>query len=88
MKECTIIGYGKYTEKEEKKEMLRVIIGIDSISEKYKGIMVAPVHLEYNEKLERNLDMAIKTGEIVNYTTTDNIISGKTKVSSLIFKEN
>lgn len=87
MKQCTIIGYGKYTEKEENKEMLRIIIGIDSISDKYKGTMVVPVHLEYNEELERNLNIAIKSGEMVEYTTTDNIVSGKTKVNSLIFQE-
>lgn len=86
MKECTIIGFGRYTEKEENKEMLRIIIGVESISEKYIGTMIVPVHLEYNSELEENLKNSIETGEIVRYTTTDNIVTGKTRVNKLIFQ--
>ena len=86
MKECTIIGYGKYKKKETQEEMLRIIIGVDSISENYVGIMVVAVHMDYNKDLEEDLNNAIKTGEMVKYTTTDNIVSGTTKVNKFIFQ--
>ena len=86
MKQCTIIGFGKYKNKETHEEMLRIIIGVESISENYTGTMVVAVHMEYNKKLEEDLKNAIETGEIVEYTTTDNIVSGKTKVNKLIFQ--
>ncbi len=86
MKQCTIIGYGKYKKKETQEEMLRIIIGVDSISENYVGTMVVAVHMDYNKDLEEDLKKAIETGEIVEYTTTDNIVSGTTKVNKLIFQ--
>lgn len=86
MKQCTIIGFGKYEDKESKDEMLRIIIGVSSTSEKYTGTMVVPVHLVYEKNLEENLKNAIETGEIVEYTTTDNIVTGKTRVNKLIFQ--
>ena len=86
MKQCTIIGYGKYKKKETQEEMLRIIIGVDSISENYVGTMVVAVHMDYNKNLEEDLKKAIETGEIVEYTTTDNIVSGTTKVNKLIFQ--
>ena len=66
--------------------MLRIIIGVDSISENYVGTMVVAVHMDYNKDLEEDLKKAIETGEIVEYTTTDNIVSGTTKVNKLIFQ--
>ena len=86
MKQCTIIGYGKYKKKETQEEMLRIIIGVDSISENYVGTMVVAVHMDYNKDLEEDLKKAIETGEMVEYTTTDNIVSGTTKVNKLIFQ--
>lgn len=87
-KECIIIGYGKYSEKDTGEIMLRILIGINSQSESYYGIQVAPpVYLPFNEVLEDNLKNAIDDREIKTYyTTTDNIISGKTKVNNIIFE--
>lgn len=85
-KECTIIGFGKYKSKETNEEMLRIIIGIDSISENYTGTMVVAVHLDYSSELEEQLNNAYETGEIVRYTTTDNIVTGKTRINKLIFQ--
>lgn len=84
-KECTIIGFGKYKEKEEQKDMLRIIIGVESTSENYTGLMIVAVHLDYTRELENNLKDAIKSGEMIKYTTTDNIVSGKTRVNNFIF---
>ena len=66
--------------------MLRIIIGVNSTSENYTGTMVVPVHLDYSKSLEDDLKNAIDTGIIVKYTTTDNIVSGKTRVNKLIFE--
>ena len=48
--------------------------------------MVVAVHMDYNKDLEEDLKKAIETGEMVEYTTTDNIVSGTTKVNKLIFQ--
>ncbi len=85
-KECTIIGFGKYKSKETNEEMLRIIIGIDSISENYTGTMVVAVHLDYSGELEEQLKNAYELGEIVQYTTTDNIVTGKTRINKFIFQ--
>ena len=85
-KECIIIGFGKYKSKETNEEMLRIIIGVDSISENYFGTMVVAVHMDYDKNLEKNLNNAIETGEIVEYTTTDNIVTGKTRIDKFIFQ--
>lgn len=87
-KECIILGYGTYAEKETGEMMLRILIGIKSNSENYKGIMVAPpVYLKYDDILIDKLSEAIEDKSIKTYyTTTDNIITGKTKVNDIIFE--
>lgn len=87
MKNCKIIGYGKITTKEDNKEMLRIIIGVDSISENYYGTMVTTVFLDYDKELESNLKYAIDNNSKCEYETTDNILTGKTKVSKIIVKK-
>lgn len=84
MKKCKIIGFGKVITKEDNKEILRIIMGIDSISENYYGTMVTTVFLDYDNKLEKDLIFAIDNEIECEYTTTDNIISGKTKVSKIV----
>ena len=84
MKNCQILGYGKYTEKETNNEMIRIVVGIDSTSENYTGTMVTTAFLEYSKDLEDELNYAIKTGAAASYQTTDNIITGKTKINKII----
>lgn len=83
MKKCKIIGYGKFEEKETKEEMLRIVIGIPSISDKYIGTMTTTVFLEYSKQLEEELKEAIEKNLEVYYQTSDNIITGKTKITKL-----
>ena len=83
MKKCKIIGYGKFEEKETKEEMLRIAIGIPSISDKYIGTMTTTVFLEYSKQLEEELKEAIDKNLEVYYQTSDNIITGKTKITKL-----
>lgn len=87
-KECIILGFGDYENKETGEKLLRILIGVDSISDKYKGIMVAPaVFLNYDEELKDKLTEYIEDkGENLKayYKTTDNILTGKTKVSDII----
>lgn len=87
-KECIVLGFGDFENKETGEKMLRILLGIRSTNEKYKGIMVAPpVFLNYDEKLKNNLELYIEdNGENLEafYTTTDNILTGKTKVSNII----
>ena len=89
-KECKVLGFGKCVIKDTGEAMLRILIGVQSNNENYTGLMVAPpVFLSYNENLERDLSMAIRNENIQTYyTTTDNIISGKTKVSSIFVENN
>ena len=89
-KECRVFGYGKYPDKETGEMMLRVLIGIKSENEKYYGMMIAPaIFLKYDEQLEESLKYAIDNKNLTRtyYTTTDNIITGKTKVDA-IYVEN
>ena len=84
---CKIIGFAKVITKEDNKEMLRIIIGVDSISENYYGTMVTTVFLDYDRELEKDLIFAVDNNIDCEYTTTDNIWSGKTKVNKIIVKK-
>ena len=85
MKECRILGYKPYDEKDEKK-MLRIIITINSIENSdYIGRIPVPVYLEYNEDLVYMLSDSINNEKTIKYETEENILTGKTKVSKLIF---
>lgn len=90
MKECKILGYRPYDEKNELKQltgkkMLRIIITIDSPedSESYGRIPV-PVYLDYNEEFEKDLKLAIDDDLPVKYTTEENILTGKTRVKNIL----
>lgn len=83
MKECKILGYGKFNEKETNNEMLRIVLGIDSNNENYKGTMVTTAFLDYSKDLEDELNYAIDNNKMASYETTDNIITGKTKISKI-----
>ena len=83
MKKCKIIGYGKFEDKETKEEMLRIVIGIPSNNDKYIGTMTTTVFLEYSEQLEHELNEALNLDSVVYYQTSDNIITGKTKITKL-----
>ncbi len=91
MKECKILGYRPYDEKNELKQltgkkMLRIIITIESEenSESYGRIPV-PVYLDYNEEFEKDLKLAIDDDLVVKYTTEENILTGKTRVKNILF---
>ena len=91
MKECEILGYGTFADKETGEALLRILIGIKSKSDKYVGTMVAPpVFLSYDESLEYDLKKYInkKDNFKAYYESTDNIITGKTKVSKIVIEEN
>lgn len=90
MKECKILGYRPYDEKDEEKKltgkkMLRIIITIESPedSETYGRIPV-PVYLNYNEEFEKDLKNAIDDNLTVKYQTEENILTGKTRVKNII----
>ena len=91
MKECKIIGFKPYDEKDENKKltgkkMLRIIITIDSTNnDDYVGRIPVPVYLEYNENLVYKLSETIKEDKTITYKTEENILTGKTRVSELVF---
>ena len=89
-KECKVLGFGKYPDKESGEMMIRVLISINSDHENYYGEMIPPaVFLKYDEELEKNLKFAIdnRDNAKVYYTTTDNIITGKTKVNAIFIEQ-
>ena len=88
MKECEIFGYGKFKDKDTQEEMLRIVIGIDSRNDNYVGTMITTAFLPYDKDLEDDLDYAIKNNKKASYETTDNIITGKTKVSKITVNRN
>lgn len=88
MKECEIFGFGKFNDKETNEEMLRILIGVESNNEKYTGIMATTIFLPYDKNLEDDLEYARKNKKKASYETTDNIITGKTKVSKIIVNRN
>lgn len=88
MKTCTVIGYNDYIQKETNEKFLRILVGIDPKSDKFKGLSVILVYLPYTEELKQDLDLSIDNGLMCEYTTTDNILTGKTKISTLKVIEN
>lgn len=91
MKSCKVLGYKAYDEKDENKKltgkkMLRIIITIDSDeNDDYIGKIPVPVYLEYEEDLCSDLSNCINSNKTIKYETKENILTGKTKVSKLIF---
>ena len=55
MKNCKILGFGSYTDKETQEQKLRIVIAYDSKNEKYYGLSVAAAFLDYDSLLERQL---------------------------------
>lgn len=88
MKQCEIIGFGKFNDKETNEETFRILVGIDSTNEKYTGLMATTIFLPYNKDLEEDLKYAVKNKIKASYETTDNIISGKTKVTKITVNHN
>lgn len=88
MKECKILGYGTYTDKETHEEKLRVVLGVESLKDNYYGIQPAVAFLEKDDILIMELSNYIKNPSSYQayYETTDNIVTGKTKVSKIIIK--
>ena len=75
MKECYIIGYKPCQNKETKENLLRIIIEIKSQDEKLIG----------NNAIICFLNEAIENNTKVYYETTDNIETGKTKITKFHF---
>lgn len=85
-KKCKILGFGKFTDKETGELMIRILISVPSNREKYVGRMVPPaLFFNYEDELKENLIYAIKNDLECEYTTTDDIVTGKTKVNQIIF---
>ena len=85
MKECYIIGYKPCQNKETKEDLLRIIVEIKSKDEKLVGNNVIVCFLEDNEELRNFLNEAIENNTKVYYETTDNIETGKTKITKFHF---
>ncbi len=90
-KNCKVLGYKAYDEKDNEKKltgkkMLRVIITIESNEENgYIGRIPVAVYFEYDQNLCIQLSKVINSEETIKYETSENILTGKTKVSKLIF---
>lgn len=82
-KECKILGYHEVTIKETGEVMYRICISLKSKKDKYVGNESLYVFLPINDELKETLNYAIENECIAHYTTTDNIITGKTKVSNI-----
>ena len=84
-KECKILGFQECTVKDTGELMLRICISIKSNRENYYGDESTFIFLPLSEELKNKLKMAIDDEDTqAYYTTTDNIISGKTKVNNII----
>lgn len=88
-KVCKVLGYKVYDEKDENQKltgnkMFRIIITIDPKIDNFYGETPVAVFLPYNEEFEKDLKKAINNDEKCYYKTTDNIVTGKTKVTSII----
>lgn len=85
-KKCKIIGYGKYTDKENGQLMLRILVCIDSNKDNYYGKMIPPaLFFECNDDLDNHLKKAIDNEDYVYYESTDDIITNSSKICKLIF---
>jgi|GEM_PF-6873336 hypothetical protein len=85
MKECYIIGYKPCQNKETKENLLRIIIEIKSQDEKLIGNNAIICFLNDTEELRNFLNEAIENNTKVYYETTDNIETGKTKITKFHF---
>lgn len=86
-KECKILGFQECTVKDTGELMLRICMSVKSNRDNYYGDEATFIFLPLDEELKENLKLAIDDEEVnTYYTTTDNIISGKTKVNSIIIE--
>lgn len=84
-KECKILGFQECTVKDTGELMLRICMSIKSNRDNYYGDESTFIFLPLDEELKENLKLAIDDKNVKTYyTTTDNIISGKTKVNNII----
>lgn len=88
-KECKITGFRQYDEKDENKKptgnkMLRIEIRIKPNIKDYYGEKGVVIFLPYNEEFEKDLKKAYDQNLICEYKTTDNIVTGTTKVTNII----
>lgn len=88
-KTCKILGFRPYDEKDENKKptgnkMLRIVMRIKPQIDDYYGETPVTVFLPYNEEFEKDLKKAYDQDLTCEYKTTDNIVTGTTKVTSII----
>ena len=85
MNECRIIGYKPCKNKETQENLLRIIIEVNSPDEKQIGNDCVVCFLEDTEQLRNVLNDSREKGLQLYYETTDNIITGKTKIKNFHF---
>lgn len=84
-KQCKILGYQECVAKDTGEALIRICIVIDSKRENYYGKESLYIFLPNDSSLILDLKKAIDNPHTpVFYETTDNIVSGKTKVSKII----
>ena len=89
MKECEILGYGTYVDKETQENMFRIVIAYDPKKEKYFGLQPAPAFLNFDSQLETQLNLYLKNkNNYKAYYETTGDIGSKTQVSKIIIEEN
>lgn len=89
LKECEILGYQQCTVKDSQEEMLRICMAIKSSREKFIGKESVYIFLPYSKFLETKLNdyvLGNPQNKTAYYRTTDNIITGKTKVSEIVIR--
>lgn len=83
-KECKIIGYGGYADKETGELRFRICMCVDGTNEKYNGQVAVFVFLPQTDELESKLKRALSNPNTKHYyTTEENIATGKTKVKEI-----
>lgn len=88
-KECEIIGFGTYNDKETQEKKIRVILGVDRKRENYWGLTPAVAFLDHTTILENKLieyKQDITKTKKAYYETEEDITTGKTKVVNIIIK--
>lgn len=85
-KKCKILGFGEFTDKETGELMLRILISVPSNRKNYYGRMVPKaVFLNYDDEVKEKLIKSIDNDLECKYMTTDDIVTGLTKVIQIIF---
>ena len=88
MKNCKILGFGSYQDKDTQEQKLRIIIAYDSKNEKYYGLSVAAAFLDYDASFERQLKNYVDNESKYNATyEVSQDIGTKTKITKIIINE-